>query len=552
MEKIQKKYRYIFITLCLTCSVMFLKKSNIFESISESIKLRYLQERKVQNYVCDKAGSRITDRYKGGYDEDALDEKPLTKAQQSIIDFARDNSYDNIKPYIKKCAIFIAILVLDIIFIFFWIAYCGCCCCRCCLFGKPNSPSKVCENCNFLISVSCGLLVIIFSLVILGSINPYFKRLNGLVCSASHFLDHVRNGLSPHYPSHQAEWIGIENYLDRLNYSNEQYKDIKNYTEENCELNINTCSDIYQTYKKDCEEVRRIIESSFGDINFDEEIDDLYSAYDSFDSAVDDINDDKVYDVIHDYLNGITKKVIIAIFTLTLIFGALGICFLVLYKFCRICIFKVLYVVIWNISMLLMLLSILSGVILGILGYIGKDGVAVGRYILSADNLHSDDPLVFSSSGNVDELIDICVNGNGSFYGVLQDSGEIFKNIEELRKNNDDYKTTIEQLNECPDLRDGYNRLQEVNEKALNISLNLTDVRCNFARNDKNIILNEAHSFGKRGVTLCAFALLVGFLLGISILTGIFFVHRYNEETPEGEATEAKINESSDKIREEK
>lgn len=542
-----KKYTYFFIALCFTCSIMFLKKSNFIENISESITLRYLSGEKVQNYVCDKAGSRLTDKYKKGYDEDSLEEKALTKSQQSIIDFARDSSYDNIEPYIKKLAIFIVILILDIIFIFCWIAYCCCCCCSCCLFGKPNPPSKTCANCNFIISFIGNFLVIIFSIIILVSINPYFKRINGLGCSAFNFLDHVRYGLYPHYPSHIDEWIGIRGLVDRLEYCNSQIKDIKKYKTTNCDITGETCSSYYSQFQNDCKETKALISSSFDDINFDNQIDELKSSYNTFNDTDEDIDDD-VYDVLHDYVNGITKKVYTTIFTLTLIFGIFGLCFLLLYKLFKYCIFKVLYVIVWNISMLLMLLAVIAAIIFGIIGNVAKDGVAVVRYILSKENLNSHDPLVFSTSSddNVDRIIDVCVNGDGNFFEVIQETGIIFENIKDLTEKDKKYGEIFSKISECPEnLKQGYTELQRITYKTLNISHNITDVRCNFAKNDKNIILNEANSWGKRGIVLCTFSLLIAYLLGISVVTGILLVHRYNEESIEENPSKTKNNEIS-------
>ena len=124
--KATKRTRYFLIALCLTTCFMLLKKSNILDSNI----LRNLIDQSKRNYLCDKAGSRLTEKYQTDFSEEDIERESLSSAQQSIIDFSRDSSYSNIKPYLKRVGIFLAFIVLDLIFIFFWIAYCCCCCCR--------------------------------------------------------------------------------------------------------------------------------------------------------------------------------------------------------------------------------------------------------------------------------------------------------------------------------------------------------------------------------------------------------------------------------------
>ena len=65
-------------------------------------------------------------------------------------------------------------------------------------------------------------------------------------------------------------------------------------------------------------------------------------------------------------------------------------------------------------------------------------------------------------------------------------------------------------------------------EQSLNMSYNITNVSCSFAKNDKNILLNEVDTGGIKGLGLCACSFLVGIGLLISVLSGIILVHKYN------------------------
>ena len=575
-----KNYRYFLISIFLTTSLMLIKKYNILEGVKDSIIPRSLFEEKVKNYACDKAGSRLTNKYSNGYTEKDPKSKSLSKAQRSIVDFAKDSSYSNIKPYIKKLGIFIFFLVLDIILIFVWISYCSCCCCSCCLFSSAK-PSKLCRTIFFLIAAICNLLVIIFSIVVLGLINPFFKRVNGFVCSAYNFIDHVRYGLAPSYPNNQKEWGGIDGIINLLNYTE--------IGKDNIEETLDTITSNISLYKSgQCKEflvldsytnsIKDLVNESFSDMEFENEINDLKDAKKTFDDADKDIGDD-AYDVLHDYINKLAKKICTLIFTLTLIFGILGLAFLCLYFFLKYNVFRIVYVVIWNISMLLMLFAILFAVVFGILGYVLRDAVQVSQYILSPENLDSDDPLLFDSdknkndygdNGNYDDdekdisvtdLIDECANGDGNFMDLLQENGQLRENIENWEKNQSIYRDKINNIDDpsCTEsekavLRDNYEKLIDVTSVGLNISNNITSLKCRFARNDKNIILNEVDSAGKKGVALCACSLLVGILLGISVVAGIIFAHKYkyndsptNAQKDLNNTTE--VNETSENIR---
>ena len=546
----KNNFKYLLLTLCLTASLFLLKHSNL----KDSAFIRNLFSTQTKSYLCDKAGSRLTDKYTGGFNEERDQDSKLSKAQQSIIDFARDSSYSNIKPYLKRVGIFIAFIVLAVILLFIWISYCSCCCCSCCLFGEGKASRK-CQFICYAIAAFCCLLVIIFSIVVLSLINPFLKRINGLGCSAFYILDHIRYGLSPSYPNNANEWIGIEGIIDRLNYTN---MEIKNLRTQKDNFNINDVStDCKNKYNIDIDKsiIDSLFDSSF-DIDFNEQIHDLDDALVDFDDAEDDIEDD-VYDAMHDYVNKYTKIVFNIIFALTLVLGVLGLALLSLYFFLKYNIFRIIYVVIWNISMLFMFLAIILSAIFGILGYILKDGAQVCQYILSPNNLDSADPLVFSSNDKyVSDLIDTCANGDGTFTNIIQESGYLTENIESYLGNITLYQNKINSINSddvCTSndktiLNNYYNGLIDISNGAINLTNNLTEIKCRFAKNDKNIILNEVESGGKRGVTLSAFSFLVGALLGISILFGILLVHRYKYDNNLKENINNKANETLENL----
>lgn len=406
----------------------------------------------------------------------------------------------------------------------------------------------------------------------MGLINSFFKRVNGFACSTFNFLDHVRYGLAPSYINNQKEWEGIDGIINLLNYT-EIGKDNIEKTLDNIINNITLYKkgkcQLFTELDSSVNSIKDLVDNSFYEMEFRDEIDDLKDAKKTFNDADKDIGDD-TYDILHDYINKLIKRICKLIFSLTLIFGILGLAFLCLYFFLKYNVFRIIYVFIWNISMLLMLFTILFAVVLGILGYVLRDGVQVSQYILSPENLNSNDPLLFDSKNHdndekdisVSDLIDVCANGDGNFMQLLQENGKLKENIDNWEKNQSIYRDKIKNISNpsCNEsekviLRENYEKLLDVTNIGLNISNNLTNLKCRFARNDKNIILNEVDSAGKKGVTLCACSLLVGILLGISVVAGIIFVHKYKYDSPNDEKTKRRdlnnttdINDSSQNV----
>ena len=555
MKAIRKRtFLYISFALCLTMTLMLVKNSDIFDSQPNS--LRNLLDANKKNYVCDKAGSRLTDKYKTDFDEDNVDKKSLSKSQQAIIDFARDSSYSNIKPFVKKCAIFIVFIVLDIILLVLWISYCCCCCCKCCLFGEAK-PSKVCSCIFFVVALFCYLLIIIFSIIVLALVSSFFKRINGLGCSSFHFLDHVRYGLAPDYSNRVNEWDGLEGVIGKIEKINDIQNDNSIFTSINgAKTKFSVCSDEYAALEKESDEIKKLKQNSFKELSAG--LGDLESLKNDFDDAENDFGDD-LYKAMHDHTNKYAIKLYKAIFSLTLIFGILGLGILILFIFFNNTCLKVVYAIIWNISLLLMIFVILEASSFGIIGYIFEDGVQVGNYILSRDNFESNDPLVFSTTDDdyISDLVDICVNGDGNFANVIEGGEAAFSNLNswENRKkiitvSSKSVKCdTSDELTE--ELRNYYGDLLNVVDLSLNATKNITDLKCRFAKNDKNILLNEADSAAKSGIALSALGFLIGIFFAISVFCGILFVYKFFATRNENKNINALPNESTTNIEQE-
>ena len=530
----------ILFAIFITSNIMLLKNSNIFNKENISIIERKLFESQTKDYVCDKAGSGITEKYEGDFNEEpAAEKKDLNKAQKAIVNFIRNPSYYNLKPYFNRIWLFIAFLVLDIIFLFLWISYCFCHCYKKCLF-KPAKDSKKGRITFYIISALFNLFVIIFSIIVLIKINSFFKKINGLGCSVLMLLDHINKGLSPSYPNYSQHWVGLIAIIDkfktnRIKFNSIDYTEVEikfNITKEEYNKSMNKdpeCLEDFSDYENDKDIFYEFMNASFANIDFSEIIQDLEKSVISIEKTFDDV-EDNIYKALYNYINNHIKNSCVAIFSITLLFGFLGLLFLSLYYFLKINIFRKFYITIWICSMLLTLLVMLIGIIFGVLGYLFEDGVQIWNYILSLQNLNNENPLIFKTKEKfITGIIDDCINGDGDFMEIIQEGILALSSLEKVP-----FEVTLSQLkllncsiNARNAMIDYYEVMLNRMDQAYNISNDLFDIKCSFAKNDKNIILNQIDFAGDKGIILSTFQLLVGLFSAISILGGILSAHKY-------------------------
>ena len=521
--------KYFLMVLCITMTLMLVKKSNILETLTNSSSLRNLLDKSKRNYLCDKAGSRLMNKYKDDFKEEDPKVEKLSKSQQSIIDFARDKKYSNIKPFVKHVAIFFVFIILAIFLIFFWISYCCCSSCSCCLFST-SGPSKCCSGIQFFITGGCLFLVIIFSIVNLALITNFYQRINGAGCSIHYFLDHVVDGLAPDYSKRSGEWQGIDGLINKLNYTDKEMRNIKDHTDNlNTKIsndpNKDQCKKEYEDLKKQIEVTNNMISSSFSAITKEGNTD-MSDIKKDFADANDKVGDE-LYKIMHDHTNKYAKKISQAIFFIVLFGSCLGLAVLFLYFCCGLTVMRKIYVIFWNLFMLLAILAFLYSGVFGIIGYIFTDGAHVSQYILSQKNLNSSNPLVFKSTDkNVINLIETCANGDGNFSRVLNGYDDVNKNIESWKNNRNEYIEQQKKIS-CGNSKEYYKELISITNRSLDLTYNLTNVTCRFVRNDKNILVNEIDDAGKYSIAMCVMSILIAIFLCISIVSGILLVHKY-------------------------
>ena len=173
--------------------------------------------------------------------------------------------------------------------------------------------------------------------------------------------------------------------------------------------------------------------------------DQIQDLHDQFDKLSNDIIDP--WYKYQEKVNTLGNKAFYAVFALmaALVTGLGALVFLFIMNKCKMlgCVLKLLIHILWNISAILMILSFILGSIFGIIGVVGKDLVSVLHFIMSKDNLNSNEPKVLKS-GNAKKYIDICINGDGNLIDeLIGDSGNKLDDLLKIKNDVNNYQIQL-------------------------------------------------------------------------------------------------------------
>ena len=552
MDKSKIFYFCFSITIC----ILFIQKFICIEKLKATLRIRKLNN---IDYLCDKAGEYVLKRYSKSYDAKIFAKKKPNKAQQAIIDYLRYSKYKYIRNYYPRLALFFFFLVLDIIFVILWITCCGCCCCKCGLFKQASKASNL-NKCPLLISIMiCYILVAIFSILMLILINPFTKRINGVGCALYSVLEHIKFGTTNIYSLIKEKWPGLlvlketlimaENQLREVSQS-KQINDIINFAILNYTFLQNDTCGIKTVLKPDdfqkgVNNLTKLLNTTKY-ISFNKSISNIDETY----NDINDIENDE-FDNVHDSIRSLINRALkIVIFT----FYLFVICFIVfsilLFYLLSTHKFRIAYGIIWNISMFLMILSILISLILGTMTYLLKDARIVIQYIVSPENYFREDPILIRSKSFIVELLEKCVNGNG-----IIENTQIKYLMGEFSQTQPKYTKIVTQLQQldCSNniqsemaknsLITGLATMLKIMSDASNLGKG--DNYCIFAKNEEMLIFEILLSSTKFGICLCSFSFLIGIFLGISVILGILLNYKYSNIDNKPKETTVDINNNS-------
>lgn len=551
MDKSKIFYFCFSITIC----ILFIQKFICIEKLKATLRIRKLNN---IDYLCDKAGEYVLKRYSKSYDAKIFAKKKPNKAQQAIVDYLRYSKYKYIRNYYPRLALFFFFLVLDIIFVILWITCCGCCCCKCGLFKQASKASNL-NKCPLLLSIMiCYILVAIFSILMLILINPFTKRINGVGCALYSVLEHIKFGTTNIYSLIKEKWPGLlvlketlimaENQLREVSQS-KQINDIINFAILNYTFLQNDTCGIKTVLKPDdfqkgVNNLTKLLNTTKY-ISFNKSISNIDETY----NDINEIENDE-FDNIHDSIRSLINRALkIVIFT----FYLFVICFIVfsilLFYLLSTHKFRIAYGIIWNISMFLMILSILISLILGTMSYLLKDARIVIQYIVSPENYFREDPILIRSKSFIVELLEKCVNGNG-----IIENTQIKYLMGEFSQTQPKYTKIVTQLQQldCSNniqsemaknsLITGLATMLKIMSDASNLGKG--DNYCIFAKNEEMVIFEILLSSAKFGTCLCSFSFLIGIFLGISVILGILLNYKYSTIDNKPKVTAVDINNS--------
>ena len=374
------------------------------------------------------------------------------------------------------------------IIIIAWPIFICCCTVGCCCFNK-NVKAGWCGFIYYVIAMALYFGVVVSSIVGFTSANKFVHSFNGSTCSLINFIYHNANGEEK---EELPKWIGTTNIVNVISdltepidtidddyttafgpgsdYNNlattvPQYKTkidaistlnrqtqnngpsgakvtpifSKDFT-QNTGKNYNAIQTEYTAYiksaaesTKDLQESAEQIVNGKGDGSLQQTLQGFQTDFTNIEQTITGVASpvldnlikirDKAFDIFL-----LAFKILYGIFVA---FSAILMALLTLYALIKCFLFKIPVHIIWNLVMLICILTLIVGSLLGIISYIFGAISPVLTYLLSKEYL-SDPSSLFKGKGDAANYIDVCLNGDGDLVSALHVLDGVAKYIEEF------------------------------------------------------------------------------------------------------------------------
>ena len=100
--------------------------------------------------------------------------------------------------------------------------------------------------------------------------------------------------------------------------------------------------------------------------------------------------------------------------------------------------------VVWNLLFLFSIVSFIVSGFIGLIGIVGKDGTALANYLISEENLESQEPRILGS-GDSNQYLKVCIHGDGNLKEQLKigDSMDELDDLYNLQNEINTHQTTL-------------------------------------------------------------------------------------------------------------
>lgn len=539
-----KKVQILFLSLICTAIIFFINKNpNTFSSKNLPFNLRNLFSKEDVDQRCSKTHKNFLDKYTDPNSINIKEEdKPLDKYQQALIDIIVDQKYSKFKEYLLRIIIYVIAAILDVILIIIWFVFCGCCCCS----KKDKLLSSGYTKCFFLLFFLLSFIVILACVLSYFLIPCFYKSINGVVCSLYKLVFHFIEGTKNDFP--QSNWKGFEGieslivkYTDMKTdsnklpsiecnkYDNDEEKTLcESYSDYKSSLNNNE-NEGFMNHLKETKNEIKTISNSFTDIR---------------DKTLGNIEE------IMGYVDKYCKLGLLLMFSAIVGFCLLCLISLTLFYVCNCNCIKCLYHLFWNIEMLLIIVTILIGIVLGILGIVCKDAVSILKYTKSMENLNSTNPIILDNIENDSkQYIDSCFNGDGDLSNLFTSENVFDESIKENFENLDKYYSGNKQsLQKYEELGNAFESLYNVMKKYKELydDLNKNNLKnifdCNFIKYDFGIVTEQLNNNIAKNLVLLSIIIIGADLIEMfAILFGIIVASKYRGAELEADENQGRV-----------
>ena len=532
MKLSNKNKRTKILLFSFTLMIIFLllnKKSNPNSYKYLSFDIRNLISNDNVNKRCNKTSKNFLDKYNTSR-HSIIEDKPLTKYQENLKDIIVNKKYEKIKDYLLRIIIYLGLLFLDIFLIIVWFALWGCFCCK-----NKKFPATGCSKCFYCLFIFFSVISILISVCGFIITPSFYKSTNDIICSlyklVFHFIEGNNNDFPPNF---WKGFEGINNIINLYNKTEEIFKELP--TLDEIKKDYNNEKDYCDKYEK----FKNQIKINDNRIFMDELLKSLIYIK-NISTIFIDFKDDKIENIekIMEFFDKYCKLGLFVLFSVILtfcLFSFLTLTFYFIYN-CGCC--NCLFHLFWNIQMIIIIITLFIGICFGISGVLNKDIVPILKYIISSENLKSENPLFLDIDTNYKEELDTCFNGDGDLsklafrldknfdesnkknYEEFQVEYSIFKSKEILKLETQLYNAYESLYKVIKNLKDLYDDLNENNLKNI--------FNCNFLSLDFNILMKELNDSLSKKLILLSLIIIISVLFEfLSILFGVLIATNYN------------------------